>query len=84
MADFLQPERVTQPAFLVFRDRFSGYTEGRAIEKMDQFEVKQLLIEWIARFGPPSAFKTDNAEASNSELMGNLYAKYHVNQSMLT
>jgi hypothetical protein len=78
MADFLQPERVTQPAFLVFRDRFSGYTEGRAIEKMDQFEVKQLLIEWIARFGPPSAFKTDNAEAFNSELMRNLYAKYHI------
>jgi hypothetical protein len=78
MADFLQPEKATQPAFLVFRDRFSGYTEGRAMERMDQFEVRQLLIEWIARFGPPSIFKTDNAEAFNSEMMRNLYAKYHI------
>ena len=78
MADFLQPEKISQPAFLVFRDRYSGYTEGRAIEKMDQYEAKQLLIEWIARFGPPSIFKTDNAEAFNSDLMNCLYAKYHI------
>jgi hypothetical protein len=78
MADFLQPEKINQPAFIVFRDRFSGYTEGRAIEKMDQFEVRQLLIEWIARFGPPSVFKTDNGEAFNSDLMRRLYAKYHI------
>jgi hypothetical protein len=78
MADFLQPEKSNQPAFLVFRDRFSGYTEGRAIEKMDQLEVKQLLIEWIARFGPPSIFKTDNAEAFSSSTMRDLYSKYHI------
>ncbi len=35
MADFLQPEKLTQPGFVIFRDRFSGFTEGRAIEKLD-------------------------------------------------
>jgi hypothetical protein len=56
IADFLQPDKVKFPAFLVFRDRFSGHTEGRAIEKFDSYEVRQLLIEWISRFGSPSLY----------------------------
>jgi hypothetical protein len=78
MADFLQPEKVTQPAFLLIRDRFSGFTEGRAVEKLDSFEVRQLLLEWISRFGPPTTFLTDNAEAFNAEIMQAVYRKYHI------
>jgi hypothetical protein len=78
MADFLQPERNTQPALLVFRDRYSGFTEGRAIEKLDSFEVKQLLTEWIARYGPPKTFMSGNAEAFCSENMRMLYQKYNI------
>jgi hypothetical protein len=77
MADFLEPER-SQPGLLVFRDRFSGYTEGRAMERLDSLEVKQLLTEWVARFGPPQTFMTDNAEAFSAELMRNFYAKYNI------
>ncbi len=78
MLDFLQPVKDLQPAFLVIRDRFSGYTEGRAMEKMDQNEIKQLLTEWICRFGPPAIVLTDNAEAFKSELMQEFYRKYSV------
>jgi hypothetical protein len=78
MADFLQPEKSTQPGFLVFRDRYSGFTEGRAIEKLDSFEVRQLLIEWIARFGPPATFMTDNAEAFSADRLNTLYSKYDI------
>ncbi len=39
MAEFLQPEKNTQPGFLVFRDRYSGYSEGRAIENLDSPEI---------------------------------------------
>ncbi len=78
MADFLLPERNAQPGLLVFRDRYSGFTEGRAIEKLDSLEVKQLLTEWIRRYGPPEIFMTDNAEAFGSETMRSLYAKYNI------
>jgi hypothetical protein len=78
MADFLQPEKGTQPAFIVFKDRYSGFIEGRAIEKLDSFEVRQLLIEWISRYGPPAIFHTDNAEAFSAQNMIELYEKYHI------
>jgi hypothetical protein len=78
MADFLQPEKDSQPAFLVFRDRFSGYSEGRAIEKLDTPEVKQLLTEWIARFSAPLVFQTDNGKAFRSESMRELYTKFRI------
>jgi hypothetical protein len=39
MADFLQPEKDIQPGFIIFKDRYSGFLEGRAIEKLDSFEV---------------------------------------------
>ena len=78
MADFLQPERVSQPGFVIFRDRFSGFTEGRAIEKLDSFEVRQLLVEWICRFGVPRVFLTDNAESFKSETMKQLLSKYFI------
>ena len=78
MVDFLQPEKSSQPAFIVIRDRYSGYVEGRAIEKMDSFEVRQLLLEWISRFGAPLTFLSDNAEAFSANIMENLYSKYKI------
>ena len=78
MADFLQPEKDVQPGFLVFRDRFSGYTEGRAIEKLDAPEVKQLLTEWIARFSSPLIFQTDNGKAFRSSTMREMYEKFKI------
>jgi hypothetical protein len=78
MADFLQPEKVSQPGFVVFRDRFSGYTEGRAIEKLDSFEVRQLLIEWMSRFGVPHVFLSDNAESFKAEHFTQILNKFHV------
>ncbi len=69
MLDFFQSVNDLQPAFIMVRDRFSGFTEGRAIEQMDQLEVKKLLTEWIARFGHLAVVLTDNAEAFKSELM---------------
>jgi hypothetical protein len=78
MADFLQPEKDLQPGFLVFRDRFSGYCEGRAIEKLDSLEVQQLLTEWIARFSAPLIFHTDNGRAFRSNLMKDFYTKYRI------
>ena len=78
MLDFFQSVNDLQPAFIMVRDRFSGFTEGRAIEQMDQLEVKQLLTEWIARFGPPAVVLTDNAEAFKSELMRKFYDKYSI------
>ncbi len=75
MADFLQPEKVRQPCFLSFRDRYSGHTEGRAIEHLDSAEVRQLLIEWIARICSPNLFITDNAGAFKSELLKQIYSK---------
>ncbi len=76
MAVFPQPEQLKQPTFSVFRDRKCGNTAGREIDKMDQLEVKQLLIEWNARVGSPSIFITDNAEALISGTMRGLYPKY--------
>ena len=77
MADFLQPEK-SLPGFIIIRDRYSGYTEGRAIDKLDSYEVKQLLTEWISRFGVHSIFMTDNAEAFSAENLRNFYSKYHI------
>ncbi len=78
MADFLQPEKVSQPGFVVFRDRFSGYTEGRAIEKLDSSEVRQLLIEWMCRFGVPSVFLSDNAESFKANLVMQVLNKFYI------
>ena len=78
MGDFLQPEKDRQPGFFLLKDRFSGFLEGRAIEKLDSFEVRQLLLEWIARYGPPAIFWTDNAEAFSAEHVNFIYTKYHI------
>jgi len=78
MGDFLQPEKNTQPGFLLLKDRYSGFLEGRAIEHLDSFEIRQLLLEWITRYGPPSVFMSDNAEAFSAEHMKFVYEKYHI------
>ena len=78
MADFIQPDRSKLPGFLIFRDRFSGLTEGRAIEHFDSFEIKQLLIEWIARYGRPNIFISDNAESFKSDLLQQLLVKFKI------
>jgi hypothetical protein len=78
MADFACPEKEKYPGFLVLRDRYSGWTEIRAIEKLDSLEVRQLLLEWGARFGFPSIFLTDNAEAFNAGIMQSLYEKFNI------
>jgi hypothetical protein len=78
MADFIQPDKSKLPGFLIFRDRYSGLTEGRAIERFDSFEIKQLLIEWIARYGSPHIFISDNAESFKSDLLRQLFVKYKI------
>jgi hypothetical protein len=78
MADFLQPEKDVQPGFIIFRDRYSGFTEGRAIEKLDSLEVRQLLLEWISRFGSPAVFQTDNAEAFKAQILKDVYIKFNI------
>ena len=40
----------------MLRDRFGGYVEGRAIERLGSYEVRQLFLEWISRFGAPITF----------------------------
>ena len=65
MADFIQPDKAKLPSFLIFRDRYSGLTEGRAVERLDSFEIKQFLIEWIARYGSPQFFFRITSNPSN-------------------
>ena len=51
---------------------------GRAIERLDSFEVRQLLIEWISRFGSPFIFIFDNAEAFKAEHVKKILSKFRI------
>ena len=76
MADFACPEKDKFPVSLC---RGTVFPVGPKSERSrSSFEVRQLLLEWGARFGVPCTFLTHNAEVFSASIMHSVYQKYNI------